>query len=149
MQCSPEPVRESVVVVYSDAGCTDELGVDGFPESRREFMALPHMPAECVPDAGECFVLTEACRAAHASRFNHWATEYGGSANVAAIQITSWSPSPLQPSPETPTLPSLCGQTLNGSTIGSPNRIGSPGSHSFAPDRIYDCLLYTSPSPRD
>ena len=53
-------------------------------------MALPYMPADCVPDAGRCFVLTEACRAAHARRFDHWATEYGGSANVTAIQITSW-----------------------------------------------------------
>ena len=87
---SPSPVRESVVVVYSDAGCTEELGLDGFQQSRREFMALPYMPADCVPDAGLCFVLTEACRAAHARRFDHWATEYGGSANVAAIQITSW-----------------------------------------------------------
>ena len=87
---SPEPVRESVVAVYSDAGCTEELGLDGFQQSRREFMALPYMPADCVPDAGLCFVLTEACRAAHARRFDHWATEYGGSANVAAIQITSW-----------------------------------------------------------
>ena len=85
-----EGVGESVIIVYSDAGCTEELGIDGFQQTRREFTDLPYMPAECVPDAGECFVLKEACRAAHASRFNHWATEYDGSANVAAIQITSW-----------------------------------------------------------
>ena len=84
-----ERIGETVVGVYSDAGCTDELGWDGFQQTRREFMGLTYMPANCVPDAGECLVLTEACQAAYASRFAHWATEYGGSANVA-IQISHW-----------------------------------------------------------
>ena len=83
--------QKSVVGVYSDAGCTQELGWDGFEQTRQEFADLPSISStECVPDAGGCFVLTAACRSAYASRFDHWATEYGGSANVAAIRITAW-----------------------------------------------------------
>jgi len=85
---SEQATEESAMAVYSNAGCTQELGTDGFEQTRQEFADMAYMPSDCVPDPGKCFVLTEACRTAYERRFSHFGTEYDGKA--AAIRIITW-----------------------------------------------------------
>lgn len=80
--------EESVMAVYSNAECTQELGTDGFEQTRQAFEALPYMGSNCVPATGECFVLNAECRAAYKARFDHWEDEYGNEA--VAIRISAW-----------------------------------------------------------
>lgn len=77
------------MAVYSNAGCTQELGTDGFEQTRQEFADMAYMPSYCVPDTGKCFVLTAACSKAYERRFSHFGAEYDGKA--AAIRIITWT----------------------------------------------------------